>query len=83
MLEVGDTGHGMSREFLRERFFKPFQTTKTSGMGIGAYESYQYVRELGGEILVDSEVGVGTRITMLLPLFAVDEEPELHKQEAA
>lgn len=67
LVEVGDTGHGMSAEFIRERLFKPFQTTKQAGMGIGAYESFQYVRELGGDILVESEVGSGTRITVKLP----------------
>lgn len=49
MLEVGDTGHGMSADFIRERLFKPFQTTKDAGMGIGAYESSQYINELGGK----------------------------------
>ena len=71
---VGDTGHGMSPEFLRERLFKPFQTTKPAGMGIGAYESFQYVRELGGKVSVDSEVNVGTRVSLLLPLFEVGTE---------
>ncbi|GHU29391.1 histidine kinase [Betaproteobacteria bacterium] len=66
---VRDTGHGMSPEFLRERLFKPFQTTKPAGMGIGAYESFQYVHELGGQISVDSEVDVGTQVSLLLPLF--------------
>ena len=76
LVVVGDTGHGMSPEFLRERLFKPFQTTKPAGMGIGAYESFQYVHELGGKVSVDSEVNVGTRVSLLLPLFeAVAEEP--------
>ena len=52
--------HGMSQEYVRTRLFKPFQTTKEAGLGIGAYESYQYVRELGGSIAVDSEPGRGT-----------------------
>ncbi|MDQ6618490.1 MAG: PEP-CTERM system histidine kinase PrsK, partial [Pseudomonadota bacterium] len=69
LVEVGDTGHGMTSEFLRERLFKPFQTTKQSGMGIGAYESHQYVRELGGRVQVDSTPNVGTRVHLLLPLF--------------
>src|SRR5574343_1311556 len=56
-IEVGDTGHGMTKEFIRDRLFKPFQSTKESGMGIGAYESAQYVRELGGEMNVDSAPG--------------------------
>lgn len=56
LVEVGDSGQGMSEEFVRERLFKPFQTTKQAGMGIGAYESFQYVQELGGKITVDSKV---------------------------
>jgi putative PEP-CTERM system histidine kinase len=68
-VEVGDTGHGMSPEFVRDRLFKPFQTTKQAGMGIGAYESMQYVRELGGRMSVDSAPGAGTRVTLRLPLF--------------
>ena len=50
-------------------------------MGIGAYESAQYIRELGGEMLVDSEEGKGTRITMILPLFEVRTESDLHEKE--
>ena len=53
-IEVGDNGHGMTPEFVRDRLFKPFQTTKPTGMGIGAYESFQYVQELGGKISVES-----------------------------
>jgi putative PEP-CTERM system histidine kinase len=74
---VGDTGHGMSQEFIRDRLFKPFQTTKTSGMGIGAYESFQYVRELGGTISVKSEPGHGTEVTLLLPLFEAQSDSDL------
>ncbi|MFZ4535513.1 XrtA/PEP-CTERM system histidine kinase PrsK [Propionivibrio sp.] len=69
MVEVGDTGHGMTPEFLRESLFKPFQTTKPAGMGIGAYESFQYVHELGGKVSVDSAINVGTQVSLLLPLF--------------
>ncbi|MDM4764859.1 XrtA/PEP-CTERM system histidine kinase PrsK [Pelomonas sp. SE-A7] len=68
-VEVGDTGCGMTRDFIENKLFKPFSTTKSSGMGIGAYESYQYLQELGGKIDVASEPGRGTRITLLLPLF--------------
>jgi signal transduction histidine kinase len=64
----------MSPEFLRERLFKPFQTTKPAGMGIGAYESFQYVQELGGKVSVDSEVNAGTRVSLLLPLFVAGNE---------
>jgi len=67
VVEVVDTGIGMSGEFIRERLFKPFETTKTEGMGIGVYESSQYVAKLGGQILIDSEQGAGTRVRVLLP----------------
>jgi signal transduction histidine kinase len=62
----------MTPEFVRERLFKPFQTTKTAGMGIGAYESFHYLQELGGQVLVDSAPGLGTRLRVLLPLAAAD-----------
>lgn len=73
LVKVDDTGHGMSPEFLRERLFKPFQTTKAAGMGIGAYESFQYVHELGGRISVESAVDVGTQVSLLFPLFEMGE----------
>ena len=84
LIEVGDTGHGMTQEFVRERLFKPFQTTKATGMGIGAYESLQYVQELGGRVQVDSTVDEGTRVRLLLPLFelsAGSSAATMHKEE--
>jgi putative PEP-CTERM system histidine kinase len=69
LVEVGDTGHGMTPEFVRERLFKPFQTTKDTGMGIGAYESFHYVQELGGRVQVESTPNVGTHVRLLLPRF--------------
>jgi putative PEP-CTERM system histidine kinase len=83
LVEVGDTGHGMTPEFVRERLFKPFQTTKAGGMGIGAYESFQYVRELGGQVQVESAPGTGTCVRLLLPLFDVPAEAALARQGAA
>jgi putative PEP-CTERM system histidine kinase len=65
---VADTGVGMTKEFIHSQLFRPFNTTKESGMGIGSYESYQYISELGGSMKVESEVGQGTEITILLPL---------------
>lgn len=69
MLAVGDTGAGMSPDFIRTRLFRPFSSTKSSGMGIGSYESFQYVKELGGSIEVQSDPGKGSVVTLLLPLF--------------
>jgi putative PEP-CTERM system histidine kinase len=83
MVEVGDTGHGMTPEFIRERLFKPFQTTKQAGMGIGAYESFQYVQELGGRILVDSTANAGTRVRLLLPVFEAGSAADPGRKEVA
>jgi putative PEP-CTERM system histidine kinase len=67
VVEVEDDGEGMTREFVQTRLFKPFQTTKREGMGIGTYESHQYVTALGGTIAVDSAPGRGTKVRLLLP----------------
>jgi putative PEP-CTERM system histidine kinase len=80
---VMDTGCGMSEDFMRDRLFKPFQTTKPFGMGIGIYESFQYVQELGGKLDVQSEVGQGTTVTLLLPLFDAQKASDLHPLECA
>ena len=67
VVEVTDNGVGMTPEFIRDRLFKPFQSSKASGMGIGAYESQQYVASLGGRMDVVSEPGAGTRVRVVLP----------------
>jgi putative PEP-CTERM system histidine kinase len=67
-IEVRDTGKGMSRDFIRDSLFKAFESTKANGMGIGTYESREYIRELGGKMEVSSEPGVGTTFVVSLPL---------------
>ena len=67
-VEVGDTGKGMDDEFIRTRLFKPFSSTKQHGMGIGTYESAQYIKELGGNVDVRSSPGEGTVIAIRLPI---------------
>ncbi len=83
MIEIGDTGAGMSQEFVKSRLFKPFNSTKASGMGVGSFESHQYVRELGGSIGVESEPGHGTVISVLLPLFDRVQGSDLMPLDAA
>lgn len=66
---VSDSGEGMTPEYVRDRLFKPFDSTKGSqGMGIGAYQAREFVRKMGGELDVESTVSKGTTITMTLPL---------------
>ncbi|MES9935746.1 MAG: XrtA/PEP-CTERM system histidine kinase PrsK [Sedimenticola sp.] len=68
IIEVEDDGHGMDDAFIRERLFKPFDSTKgLTGMGIGVFESRELIRALGGEISVTSSPGEGTRFHIELP----------------
>ena len=66
-VEISDTGQGMTPEFIRERLFKPFESTKAAGMGIGAFESREYVAELGGRLEVHSVPLRGTTFRVVLP----------------
>ena len=68
LISIADTGEGMSEEFIRERLFKPFESTKSAGMGIGVFESREYISELGGKLEVVSAPGAGTTFTVILPL---------------
>jgi putative PEP-CTERM system histidine kinase len=69
LIIIKDTGSGMDRDFIRDRLFKPFDTTKgNAGMGIGAYESREFIKDAGGHLDVDSVVGQGTTIKIYLPL---------------
>ena len=67
-IDVEDSGPGMSPEFIRDRLFKPFDTTKgLTGMGIGAYECREYIRSLGGDVMVRSEPGKVTCFRIVIP----------------
>lgn len=69
LIEIEDDGAGMDEDFIRNRLFQPFFTTKASkGMGIGAYQAREYVRSLGGTLAVDSTPGRGSVFTVELPL---------------
>ncbi|MFM5918514.1 MAG: XrtA/PEP-CTERM system histidine kinase PrsK [Novosphingobium sp.] len=67
LIEVTDSGTGMSPEFVRGRLFKPFDSTKQGGFGIGAYEARELVRAMGGRLDVESREGLGTRFAVRLP----------------
>ncbi|MCG5517339.1 MULTISPECIES: XrtA/PEP-CTERM system histidine kinase PrsK [unclassified Ectothiorhodospira] len=75
-LDVIDTGTGMTPEFIRERLFRPFDTTKgLTGMGIGAFESREFIRALGGDLEVWSEPGKGSRFRITIPLAQQQKAP--------
>src|SRR5262245_16010396 len=67
---VADTGKGMTEEFMRERLFHPFATTKKKGIGLGLYSCRDIIEQHGGRIDVASRVNVGTEFKVILPLKA-------------
>ena len=69
LLQIADTGCGMSEDFVQHQLFKPFATTKgKAGMGMGVYESLHVVRAVGGRLSVASTPGAGTTFQITLPL---------------
>lgn len=68
VLAVADNGCGMSAEFLNRSLFRPFQSTKRNGLGVGMFQSKMIVEAHGGKIEVESTLGKGTAFRVLLPL---------------
>lgn len=69
VIEVEDNGCGMDSDFIKNRLFRPFDTTKSGkGMGIGVYQTREFIRNIGGDVIVKSEPQVGTTFTILIPI---------------
>ncbi|MSU62729.1 MAG: PEP-CTERM system histidine kinase PrsK [Pedosphaera sp.] len=68
VLSVADNGCGMTPEFLNRSLFRPFQTTKKTGLGIGMFQSKMIVEAHQGRLEVESELGKGTTFRVFLPL---------------
>ncbi len=69
LVKIADSGTGMSQEFIANRLFKPFDTTKgNAGMGIGAYDAKSYMEQIGGHLEVESVEGKGSVFTLYIPL---------------
>jgi putative PEP-CTERM system histidine kinase len=66
VLSVTDNGCGMSPDFLAQSLFRPFQTTKKNGLGIGMFQSKMIIEAHGGRIAVQSEAGKGTTFRVFL-----------------
>ena len=67
ILEVKDNGPGMTKQFLDYKLFKPFQTTKKKGLGIGLYQCKIIMAAHGGKIEAESEEGKGAQFRLYFP----------------
>ena len=67
-LSVSDNGCGMTEQFIKNSLFRPFRSTKKEGLGIGMFQSKTIVEAHRGKIHVESELGVGTKFRVILPL---------------
>ncbi|MBK1678441.1 histidine kinase, partial [Rhodospirillum rubrum] len=67
IVEVTDEGPGMEDAFIADGLFRPLNSTKSAGLGIGAFQCREIVRRMGGQLSVTSDRGRGTRMTVLLP----------------
>ena len=67
-LTVSDTGCGMTEDYIRQSLFRPFQTTKKGGTGIGMFQCKMIIEAHRGKIEVESQPGKGSSFRVLLPL---------------
>jgi signal transduction histidine kinase len=67
IVEVSDDGPGMDQEFIDSRLFRPLATEKEAGYGLGAYQTRDMVRAMGGRLEVSSAPGEGTIMQVILP----------------
>jgi putative PEP-CTERM system histidine kinase len=74
-IAIADKGIGMDGDFIRNRLFQPFASTKSGGFGIGAFEARALIAAMGGRIDVDSRPGEGTTFTITLPAAEPAREP--------
>lgn len=68
ILSVADNGCGMGAAFLKNSLFRPFQSSKKNGLGIGMFQSRMIVEAHGGTIRVESEPGNGSTFWVILPI---------------
>jgi putative PEP-CTERM system histidine kinase len=73
---IADKGVGMDGDFIRNRLFQPFASTKPGGFGVGAFEAQSLIAAMGGRLSVDSRPGRGTTFTITLPAAKPASEPE-------
>jgi putative PEP-CTERM system histidine kinase len=79
-INITDHGTGMDADFVRNRLFQPFASTKPGGFGIGSFEARSLIAAMGGRLVVDSTPGVGTEFSIFLP--AAEQAAQLQRKIA-
>ena len=77
---IVDQGSGMDPDFIRNRLFQPFASTKEGGFGVGAFEARSLVAAMGGRLTVESRPGKGSQFIITLP--ATAPALETHRKSA-
>ncbi len=83
LIEVADEGTGIAPEML-DKIFEPFFTTKDvgKGTGLGLSTVYGIVKQSGGYIYADSQVGSGTKFRLMLPRYVAQEQEDIYEMPA-
>lgn len=71
-IEIADDGDGMDDSFIQEQLFTPFYSTKPTGFGLGMSETREIIEQMNGRVLIESEPGAGTTVTLCLPRVSKD-----------
>jgi putative PEP-CTERM system histidine kinase len=80
-IDIVDHGPGMTPEFIRDALFRPLETRKPNGSGVGAWQARELLRRAGGDVTVLSRPGHGTTMRLTLPICDTPATPQL-RQEA-
>ena len=73
-MSISDSGVGLAPEYMRNRLFQPFASTKKAGLGIGLYQSKEIVEQHGGRIWAESVENQGTTFYISLPVEKLENE---------
>jgi len=79
-ITIADHGTGMDGDFVRNRLFQPFASSKPGGFGIGSFEARSLIVAMGGRLVVDSTPGAGSEFSIFLP--AADEAAQPQRKRA-
>ncbi len=81
-VDIIDHGPGMTPEFIRDVLFRPLETRKPNGTGVGAWQARELARRAGGDVTVSSRPGHGTTMRLILPIAGAPAEAPPQREAA-